>query len=428
MTHRILRAAAGLAAASAAAMFVTAFTADAADPIKIGSSLPLTGGLSVPGQKHKEGYELCFDLINQKGGINGSLIEFISSDNRSDTETALSQYERLINLEQVPIVFGTFSSRLTFPVSAVAKQYDYVYPVPSGGALRIWTRGFDNIFYFQHGAAEYTGGTIARMMQTIPEGERPKTAAVVHADDFFANGIAAGLIGEKVMEGGQEIADMAPGILADLGIEIVFRDKWPEEGFSDWLNLANAIKQSGAEMVAAMTASPEEAVQLTRALQTVRANLKLLYMSQGTQAEYYEGTGQGGEGLVVHSAWHPEANWAGTLAGEPFTNVDFVAAYEKKFGYPPDEDGAIPFAVCQGMEQAIRAVGADNAKIKEWLRARTKENPVKTVLGDFYWDERGLPIDKNFLLVQWQDGNLRLIYPTDEFEGVADLVYPKPAW
>lgn len=402
----------------------------AQEPIRIGASLPLTGGLSVAGQKHKEGYELCFDLINQKGGIDGRPIEFISSDNRSDTETALSQYERLINLEQVPIVFGTFSSRLTFPVSAVAAQYDYVYPVPSGGALRIWARGFDNIFYFQHGAAEYTGATITRMIeQRTPEGERPKTAAIVHADDFFANGIAAGLIGEKVMEGGQEIADMAPGFLADIGVEVVFHDKWPEEGFSDWLNLANSVKQSGAEMVMAMTASAEEAVQLTRALQTVRADIKLLYMSQGTQAEYIEGTGEGGNGLIVHSAWHPAANWAGVLAGEPFTNADFVAAYEEKFGYPPDEDGAIPFAVCQGMEQAIRAVGEpDNAKIKEWLRARTKEEPVKTVLGDFYWDERGLPIDKNFLLVQWQEGELRLVFPTDEFEGVAELVYPKPEW
>ncbi|HSG96338.1 MAG TPA: ABC transporter substrate-binding protein, partial [Afifellaceae bacterium] len=344
----------------AAAAF-TASPAGAQEAIKIGSSLPLTGGLSVAGQKHKEGYELCFDLINEKGGINGSQIEFISSDNRSDTETALSQYERLINLEQVPIVFGTFSSRLTFPVSAVAKQYDYVYPVPSGGALRIWTRGFDNLFYFQHSPAEYTGGTITRMIkQLVAEGERPKTAAVVHADDFFANGIVAGLLGEKVFEGGKEIVDLSPGTLANIGVEVVFHDKWPEEGFSDWLNLANAVKQSGAEMVMAMTASAEEAVQLTRALQTVKADIKLLYMSQGTQAEYYEGTGQGGEGLIVHSAWHPAANWAGLLAGEPFTNAQFVEAYKKKFGYPPDEDGAIPFAVCQGMEQAIRAVGTDN--------------------------------------------------------------------
>ena len=36
-----------------------------------GASLPLTGGLAINGQKHKEGYELCIDLINKNGGLLG---------------------------------------------------------------------------------------------------------------------------------------------------------------------------------------------------------------------------------------------------------------------------------------------------------------------------------------------------------------------
>ncbi|GIT06471.1 MAG: hypothetical protein CM1200mP30_01010 [Pseudomonadota bacterium] len=35
-------------------------------------------------------------------------------DNRSDTETAISQYERFINVDKVDLVFGTFSSKLFF--------------------------------------------------------------------------------------------------------------------------------------------------------------------------------------------------------------------------------------------------------------------------------------------------------------------------
>ena len=42
-----------------------------ADPVKIGASLPITGGLAINGQKHKDGYELCIDLINQAGGLLG---------------------------------------------------------------------------------------------------------------------------------------------------------------------------------------------------------------------------------------------------------------------------------------------------------------------------------------------------------------------
>ena len=47
----------------------------AADPIKIGASLPLTGGFSLTGDKHKQGYELCVDLINKNGGILGRKVK-----------------------------------------------------------------------------------------------------------------------------------------------------------------------------------------------------------------------------------------------------------------------------------------------------------------------------------------------------------------
>lgn len=403
----------------------------AQEPIKIGTSLPITGAFSVTGEKHRQGFQLCVDLINEKGGLLGRQVELIASDNRSDTETAISQYERLINVDNVDIVFGTFSSRLTFPTSAIVNKYNMILPVPSGAALRIWMQDFPHMFYFQQNPAELLGSSPIRMVEAlIAEGERPKTVAVVHSDDFFANGIAAGLLGRTVENpGGGVLADLAPGYLAEAGMEVVLEEHWPEEGFSDWLNLANSVKRSNAEMIIGLTASAEEAVQLARALQTVKAQPKLLYLSQGTQAEFQEGLGEGSAGVIVHAAWHAEATWEGELGGAPISNQDFLAAFEEKFGEPADEDAAIPFALCQGVEQAVRATETtDNLKLSEWLHARTKEEPVRTILGPFHWDERGLPIDRTFLIAQWQDGALKFVYPTDEFEGVSELVYPKPEW
>jgi len=406
--------------------------AHAADPIKIGASLPLTGNFSVSGEKHEKGYQLCVDLINEKGGLLGRELDLIISDNRSDIGTALSQYERFINVDDVDLVFGTFSSKLTFPISAVLAKNGMVHPIPAGGALRIYTQGHDNIFYFQQNAAEYIGSSVEGVLKNlVDEGERPSKAALVHADDFFANAIAAGLLGQKVTDpGGGEVADLSPGYLADAGMEVVYTEKWPEEGFSDWLNLANSIKNSGADLVVGLTASAEEAVQLTRALKTVRANPKMLYLSQGTQAEYLEGVGaDAAQGTLVHTSWHEAVPFVGQLAGEDFSNQDFQKAFEAKYGNKPDEDSAIPFAVCQGMEQAvIGANSTDNAKMGEWLYARTKEDPARTVLGPFSWNDVGLPVDRPFLIAQWQDGQLKFVYPTDEFEGVSDLVHPKPEW
>jgi branched-chain amino acid transport system substrate-binding protein len=81
------------------------------------------------------------------------------------------------------------------------------------------------------------------------------------------------------------------------------------------------------------------------------------------------------------------------------------------------------------MDQAIRATGSrDNDVLREWLAARTAAEPVRTILGDFHWDERGLPLHKPFLITQWQNGALKFVYPTDEFPGTSPLLWPKPAW
>lgn len=421
-----------LALSGAVAGVMLGLPAMAQEPIKIGSSLPLTGGFAITGQKHKEGFEMCIDKINENGGILGRQVELIISDNRSDTETAMNQYERLINVDSVDLLFGTFSSKLTFPVSSVIARNNMIHAVPSGGALRIWEQGHKNMFYFQQVPGEYIGKSIADAMVELVGDERPKTAAVVNADDFFANAIKAGLVGEKVMDpgSGNVVVDMAPGFLSSGGVEVVYSETWPEEGFSDWLNLANSIKNSNAEFVVALTASAEEAVQLTRALKTVQASPKAIFMSQGTQVEFEEGLGADANGVMVYSSWDAAVPYQGFLSGEAYSNQDFVRDFQAKYDRAADEDSAIPFAVCQGIEQGIRGANStDNAAVSAWLSARTADDPVKTVLGDFHWDARGLAIDRSPLLVQWQDQKLEFVYPTKDLgDLVKPLVYPKPAW
>jgi branched-chain amino acid transport system substrate-binding protein len=402
-----------------------------AEAVKIGASLPITGGLAINGQKHKDGYELCIDLINEAGGLLGEPVEIVISDNQSSNETAQAQFERLINEDDVDVLFGTFSSRLTFPTTSIAEQNQMVYPIPSGVALQIYERGYRYIFNFQPNAAEYVGQSYLGLMQDLVDpAKMPKKAAVVHADDFYANAVVAGLTGKKVaIAGTDKEIDLSPGAFAEAGIEVVLEQQWPEEGFADWITLANSVKGSGADMVVGYTASPDEAIQLIRALQTVAYQPQTVVLGQGTQTEFAEAVGAAAEGIMIHSAWHPAVEWQGELAGKAFSNRDFVAAWNERFGRDPDEDEAIPFATCQGMDQAIRATGStDNDALRDWLAARTAAQPVRTILGDFHWDERGLPEGKRFLITQWQDQNLKFVYPVGEFPGTSPLLWPKPAW
>ena len=211
-------------------------------------------------------------------------------------------------------------------------------------------------------------------------------------------------------------------------MELVFEETWPI-GYTDWLTLANSIRQADADFLSVSTASPDEAIALAQALATVGYQAPLVYMSQGAQTEFGEALGEIANGIVIHSVWSDTANFEGVLAGEPYSNEDFINGFTEANGTPPDEDEAIPFAVCQGVAQAIEATGGtDNAALSEWMHTRTDEEPVSTIMGTYVWDEQGLPAGRSFLVNQWQDGELEFVLPVGEFPGTVDLVYPKPEW
>ncbi|HEU4320587.1 MAG TPA: amino acid ABC transporter substrate-binding protein [Acidimicrobiia bacterium] len=404
----------------------------AGDPIVFATSLPLTGEFSGVGSKHQDGYQFCVDEINARGGLLGRPVELLVEDNRSDTEVVVTQTERFITVDGADVLFGTFSSLLGYPASTIAEQNGMVYPMPSSGALRIWERGYENIFYFQQLPAEATGSSMVDLVNYYTEQgiitEPMETMAVVSADDFFAGAIANGFLGGEVsFPDSDETVSLAPGYAAEMGMEVVFDQQWPV-GFTDWLTLANSIAATQPDMIVMTTASVDESISLLRALETVGYNdAELVYSSQGAQSEFQEELGATSNGVVIHSVWAREANWEGTLAGETYSNEDFISGFEAAYGRLPDEDEALPFAVCQGMEQAIIGTGGtDNAAMSEWLHNLTPETAVRTIVGDFVWDERGLPDGRAFLVNQWQDDTLALVYPVGEFEGTADLVYPKP--
>ena len=316
------------------------------------------------------------------------------SDNQSSNETAQAQFERLINEDDVDVLFGTFSSRITFPTTSIAEQNKMVYPIPSGVALQIYERGYQYIFNFQPNAAEYVGQSYLGLMKDLVDpAEMPKKAAVVYADDFYANAVVAGLTGKKqTIAGTDKVIDLSPGALAEAGIEVVLEQQWPEEGFSDWITLAELHqgqrrRHGGRLHRLARRGDPADPRAPDRGLSAKDSD-----------------PGTGHPGRVRRAGRRcrrrrddplglaPAVQWEGVLAGKPFTNQDFMQAFNERFGRDPDEDEAIPFATCQGMDQAIRATGStDNDVLRDWLAARTAEEPVKTILGDFHWDERGLP-------------------------------------
>src|SRR5687767_10990765 len=106
--NRNLFTAACLALATAAAT-----EAHAQAPIRIGTSLGLTGVYAEFGQAVQRGYQLCVNAANAKGGLLGRKLELAVVDDKSETATAVAIYERLITQDKVDLVFSPYSSPMT---------------------------------------------------------------------------------------------------------------------------------------------------------------------------------------------------------------------------------------------------------------------------------------------------------------------------
>ena len=77
--------------------------------IRIGNIMPYTGPLAAFGSigRAEAAY---FDMVNDRGGINGRKIKFISRDDSSNPRTAVEHTGDLVEQERVHLMFGSFGT------------------------------------------------------------------------------------------------------------------------------------------------------------------------------------------------------------------------------------------------------------------------------------------------------------------------------
>lgn len=107
----------GLATVSAAAVLgMSLGVATAADPIKIGSFLAVTGGASFLGDPEKKTLEMYVDKINSEGGVLGRKLELTVYDSQGNPKKAVPFVKRLISDDKVDIILGGSTSGATMGV------------------------------------------------------------------------------------------------------------------------------------------------------------------------------------------------------------------------------------------------------------------------------------------------------------------------
>jgi branched-chain amino acid transport system substrate-binding protein len=372
------------------------------DPLVIGISLPLTGDFSQPGGAAKKGYEVWANMVNAAGGVLGRQVELKILDDASSQEQVVTDYNRLINEDKVPLILGTFSSLLNFPASTVAENNEMVLIAPAGGSPRIFEPEPKYYFFAQQATAPRQAEPFVNYILSLPEAERPKTAAYVTQDDPFAAPVISSM---------QELLEAA-------GIETVYSEIYPPET-TNFQPFASAIAAKNPDIIA-QGAVFEDGVNLAKGLVQIGYSPKAFFQTSAPSngKQYSDAIGMDNtEGVFYAVSWSEKSPTP--------MNAEFVAKYQELFGagLVPEEDAADAFAAAQVLQAAVEGVGGtDNPAMADWLRA----NEVQTILGPLTWDEIGRP-QGDFLLAQWQAGEVNIVAPS--IAATTDkITYPKPAW
>jgi branched-chain amino acid transport system substrate-binding protein len=372
------------------------------DPLVIGISLPLTGDFSQPGGAAKKGYEVWANMVNASGGILGRQVELKILDDASSQEQVVTDYNRLINEDKVPLILGTFSSLLNFPASTVAENNEMVLIAPAGGSPRIFEPEPKYYFFAQQAIAPRQAEPLVNYIKSLPESERPKTAAYVTQDDPFAAPVIESL--QKLLEAE--------------GIETTYSEIYPPET-TNFQPFASAIAAKTPDIIA-QGAVFEDGVNLAKGLIQIGYSPKIMFQTSAPSngQQYSDAIGIANtEGMFFAVSWNEKSPTP--------LNAEFVAKYQELFGagLVPEEDAADAFAAGQVLQAAVEGVGGtDNPAMADWLRA----NEVETILGPLSWDEIGRP-KGDFLLGQWQSGAVEIVAPSIA-STIDKVIFPKPAW
>jgi branched-chain amino acid transport system substrate-binding protein len=374
--------------------FMLPTQASAADTIKVGIVLPLTGPQAKFGEIEKQSFDMALEEINGSGGIKGKKLELIMEDDTGRPEVGRSVVEKLITKDKVVMLGGGYSSSVTFGVAGVAQQNRVPFLINTGSADKITEQGWDYIFRLNPPVSEYASGVETFLAEVV----KPKTAVILHENSLF---------GTKGAKSFNKTCDQ-------LGIKVLMTEGY-EHGGIDFKPVLVKVKEMDPDIVY-MISYIMDASLLMRQARELKLTPKLFIGGAAgfTLPEFTQNAGPASNYVVSATLWHQVLPLPGAM--DYFTR--FKARYNKDTEYHGAEAYSAAYVIADVLKRAKSFSPED---IKQALH----ETKLMTVFGPVYFTSYGKKTNQNRLttyVVQWQDGHLQLIWPKNLAN--AKYVYP----
>ena len=387
----------GAAATVGAATFAPQLLA-AESPVRIGYAIartgPWTGGAQI---SQEPNFLLWAEQQNAAGGLNVKgvrrPIELVSSDDRSDIETCVRSYEKLMGSDKVDLILPPWGSNANFAVAPLANRFGYPMLAPTALSRKLVEMKLPYFFLLLQQPDRMVGALVDMLVAN-----GVKSLAVIYVDDLFG------------LENYAALKDALKGT----SIKVLEEKSYPGD-IKDLSPLLRSIKDKNPDAFIGFS-YPPDTIMASKQAKEVGFNPKFYYASVGTAFQLYKNvmTPAGAEGVLGMGSWNSKTS--------PGAKAYFDAHTKKFGGKEPDRwaSGAC-WAGLEMLTAAVAKVGLDRKAIRDYVASSTH----KTIIGDIKFDGSenvGTP----GTVGQWQNGEFEVVWP--QKVATAKLNPNKPAW
>jgi branched-chain amino acid transport system substrate-binding protein len=359
------------------------------DEVTIGVLLPLTGSTAKLGENSRRGIELAAQLINENGGIKsmgGAKIKLEVLDATSDPTKAASAMKQLLSADNKPLaIIGAYASSLTMAASPVSERAKTPL-VTTSFSDDLTNKGFKYLFQVAPKASDVGGAQLKYAIEIAKDvGQAIKKVAIVHTNDAYGSSQAKGL--KKAAE--------------EEGLEIVMFEAYSQE-ITDAGPLANKIKSVKPDLLFPVSYL-NDGVKIMRAL-------------SGSDIPVVGGVG----GFITPDFKKALGDDVNGIFSVDTSAPDFYGEigdrYREEYGtFMPQEahdNAAALYVIAEALEANATN---DPTVLAETLHSEDFDQGAAGSMpgGHVKFDKSGANTVIKPLMVQWQGGELKSVWPQD---------------
>jgi branched-chain amino acid transport system substrate-binding protein len=359
----------------------TTMAAIAAEPVKIGFSVSLTGGLASSGKAHLLSKQIWAEEINARGGLLGRPVQLVYYDDQTNASTVPGIYAKLIDVDKVDLLMGAATNLIVAAMPQIMdrKRMVMVLLALGSNAEFKYPRYFQNSPFGPDSKGVLSQGffEVAKLLDP-----KPRTVALVGADAEFSNNV---LIGARANA-------------AKYDLKIVYDRVYPPATV-DYTPIVRALQAANPDVVL-VASYPPDSVGMVRSATELGLKTQL-FGGAMVGMQYASLITQLGDKInrVVNYHFYvpsPKMSFPGIddflkkfQARAKDAGVDPLGFYQPPFAY----------AAMQVLEQAVKATGGfDDEKLADYLH----KNEFDTIVGKFRFDALGEWAAPRVIMVQFQ--------------------------